>query len=148
MDSKLPQGTAALSEVVQVHFDGAFQRRPGGHLATYGFTVEGGHYRYEEFGPAVKPGSDRATNNIAEYVAAIRSLEWLRARGYRGAVLLMGDSELVIRQMKGEYRVLAKHLEPYAEHLRQLAAVFDSVQFMWVPREANKRADWLSKKAL
>jgi ribonuclease HI len=146
-EAALPRGRVLFPEMVQVHFDGACEPARGGGVATYGFTVEGTGLDYEESGLAAPPWSPRATNNVAEYVAAARALEWLAQRGFRGHVLLVGDSELVIRQMQGEYQVRAEHLKAYHEHLRNLAARFAEVRYAWVPREENTRADALSKRA-
>lgn len=147
-DAELPRGTVVQPLPVRVHFDGACDPARGGGLATYGFTIEGAELDHEEFGLAVPPGSERATNNVAEYVAAIRALEYLVSRGYRGSALVLGDSQLVVRQMAGEYEVRAEHLRPYHEHLGALAARIGEVRFDWVPREENTRADELSKRAI
>ncbi len=104
--------------------------------------------RYEEKGLAVRPWSPRATNNVAEYTAAIRALEWLLGQRFRGAVRLIGDSQLVIRQMQGQYQVRAAHLQQYWEQLHHLAERFERVEYVWVPREVNQRADELTKEAL
>lgn len=148
IDGALPRGTADFASVVTVHFDGACQPPRGGGVATYGYTVDGDRFHEEAHGLAVAPWSAHATNNVAEYVAAIRALEWLRSERYSGPVLLLGDSQLVIRQMRGEYEVRAEHLRQYHEHLRRLANEFADVQFVWVAREENTRADALSKEAL
>lgn len=132
---------------VRVHFDGACDPAPGGGIATYGFVVEG-ELRWEEKGLAVPPWTSRATNNVAEYVGAIRALEWLKSNGYRGEVLVQGDSQLVVRQVNGEYEVKAEHLKEYHDHLTALARSFETCRFEWVPREENERADSLSKEAL
>ena len=95
-----------------------------------------------------RPGSERATNNVAEYTGAIRALEYLRSRNYPGVVLMIGDSQLVIRQMNGEYEVRADHLQAYHAHLEALTNLFEEVRFQWVPREENVRADALSKEAI
>ena len=147
-DSHLPRGQSVLPPVVQIHFDGACQPPRGGGVATYGFTVEGAGLFHEEAGLAVAPFSPTATNNVAEYTGAIRGLEWLVSQHYRGVVLLVGDSQLVHRQYLGEYEVRAEHLKAYHSRLRQLASRFQEVRFVWVPREENQRADFLSKKAL
>ena len=96
----------------------------------------------------MRPYSENATNNVAEYSAAIQALERLRGLGYIGAVEVYGDSQLVIRQMNGEYQVRADHLRSYHEWLRKLAGSFVSVSWTWVPREQNGRADALSKQAI
>ena len=146
-DHHIPRGVATLSGPVRVNFDGAC-KPPSGGIATYGYHIEGGGFFNEDKGLAITPGSPHSTNNVAEYSAAIHALGWLLAQGYRGDVVLAGDSELVIRQMKGEYQVRAEHLKAYHDHLVELASRFHHVEFHWVPREENTRADALSKEAL
>lgn len=148
-DAHLPRGIATgHPESVVVHFDGACEPARGGGVATFGYVVEGVGLHHEESGLAVRPYSPHATNNVAEYVAAIRALEWLLRHGFAGEVVLSGDSQLLVRQMHGEYAVRADHLKAYHEHLRQLAARFRRAEFRWVPREENARADALTKQAL
>jgi ribonuclease HI len=147
VDEKLPRGTVVFPHLVTVHFDGACQPPRGGGIATYGFTVDGEELDHEDKGLAVPPWSAHATNNVAEYVAAIRALEYLLERRHRGQVLMLGDSELVVRQMNGEYEVRAPHLRAYFDRLRQLVAQFPEVEFRWIPRAQNLRADELSKEA-
>jgi ribonuclease HI len=145
----IPRGQIVMPPIVVVHFDGACAPPRGGGVATYGFTAEGGDgIDYEEYGLAVRPWSPSATNNVAEYVGAIRGLEYLRSQRFLGHVVLLGDSQLVIRQMKGEYAVRAAHLKPYHDHLEMLAKGFPEVRPEWIPRSENERADWLSKEAL
>ena len=143
-DAALPVGTTVWPGAAVVHFDGAFQAVRGHRYAAYGFAV-GGAFTYEECGLAAPPDSDSATNNVAEYSGAIAALEWLRRRSFRGVVVLCGDSQLVIRQMSGEYEVRAERLRPYHAHLDRLTKEFDEVRFVWVPRAENTRADELSK---
>lgn len=148
MESEIPRGSTIYPHIVQVHFDGACERFGSGSVATYGFTVEGEGLDHEDLGLAVPPFSVHATNNVAEYVAAVRALEWLRGRKFTGHVLLIGDSQLVVRQMKGEYAVRREHLKGYHKHLHQLARGFAEVTYEWVRREENRRADALSKEAM
>ncbi len=149
-DRDLPRGLATpAAGPVEVHFDGACEEGPDGRrIAAYGFTVAGGGFHHEDCGLAVPPGHPRATNNVAEYVAAICALEWLRRAQYAGELRVFGDSELVIRQMTGEYQVRAEHLQPYHDRLRQLAQGFRRVDYQWVPRTENTRADELSKRGI
>lgn len=149
-DRSLPRGIALpdSSAPVVVHFDGSCQPPAGGGVAGWGFLIEGPGLRFEECGLATRPYSPHSTNNVAEYVGAIRALEELRATGYAGEVVVEGDSQLVIRQMNGEYEVRAPHLKAYHERLRQLANGFRKVEFRWVPREENTVADALSKRAV
>lgn len=148
-DRDLPRGIAtAPAGPVEAHFDGACEPARGGGVAAYGFTVHGGGFEHEGRGLAVPPFHPRATNNVAEYVGAICALEWLARKAYDGEVLLFGDSQLVVRQMQGEYAVRAAHLRPYHERLRQLERRFRRVEYRWIPREENARADLLSKEAV
>jgi ribonuclease HI len=142
-----PTGHDSASTVV-VTFDGAAQRTPIGQVAAYGFTADGPGRAHQEYGLAVAPDSPRATNNVAEYTGAIRALEWLTGSGFRGRVVVRGDSELVIRQMRGEYEVRTPHLREYHAHLQRLATQFESVSFEWIPRTQNQRADELSKAGI
>ncbi len=80
------------------------------------------------------------SNNIAEYQALILLLHGVRevaSRDARARFILNGDSQLVIRQMEGRYRVREAHLVPLHEEARRLAAELP-VAFRWVPRERNR----------
>jgi ribonuclease HI len=149
-DVVLPRGIAVpdASAPVLVHFDGSCQPPAGGGVAGWGFVIEGPGLHFEECGLATRPYSAHSTNNVAEYVGAIRALEQLRSIGYTGSVIMEGDSQLVVRQMNGEYEVRAEHLKAYHEWLGQLARSFQRVEFRWVPREENTVADALSKLAV
>ena len=87
------------------------------------------------------------TNNVAEYRGL---LEGLRAAAGRGAARLsvFMDSELVVRQIKGEYRVKNAGLKPLHEQVRRELVRFASVEFRAVPREENARADRLVNETL
>lgn len=130
-----------------VHFDGASVLARGRYIGGWGFTVEAPSIHREEFGH-LDLAESGATNNVAEYTAAVRSLEYLVQAGYHGPVEVYGDSQLVVRQFTGEYRVRAEHLRPYHERLQALGRSFESVRFVWIPREENQRADTLSKQGL
>jgi len=150
-DRELPRGIATLagSGPVVVHFDGACQPPGGGSgVAGWGYVIDGPGLHYEEFGLATRPFSEHSTNNVAEYVGAIRALEQLKSIGYAGEVVVEGDSQLVIRQMNGEYEVRKEHLKAYHAWLRELVRSFRKVEFRWVPREENTVADALSKRAI
>ena len=148
-DAEIPRGVVAIDpSSVVVHFDGACEPPKGGGVAAYGYVVEGEAIHSEGRGLAVRPFSPHATNNVAEYVGAICALEWLVGRGYHGNVALTGDSQLVIRQKRGEYEVRAPHLRAYHDRLAQLVGKFRHVEFVWVPREKNQHADAFSKEAL
>ena len=150
IDRLLPRGIASseLTPPVTVHFDGACQPPGESGVAGWGFVVDGPGIHHEDFGLATQPYSPHSTNNVAEYVGAIRALEYLRSQEYSGDVVVEGDSQLVVRQMNGEYEVRAEHLKAYHEWLAKLAGFFSKVEFRWVPREENLLADALSKRAI
>ena len=150
LDRDLPRGIASgeISPPMLVHFDGSCQPPQGGGVAGWGYVIEGPGLHIEDCGLATRPYSPHSTNNVAEYVAAIRALEQLRSLAYDGEVVMEGDSQLVVRQMNGEYAVRKEHLKAYHERLHQLTRSFRKVVFQWVPREENTVADALSKRAV
>jgi len=88
-----------------------------------------------------------ATNNIAEYRALIAGLE--AAAGRKAAPLTVRmDSELVVRQMTGEYKVKHEGLKPLHAAARAAAARIAGLTFEAVPREQNARADRLVNDTL
>lgn len=87
------------------------------------------------------------TNNAVEYRALIRALEYaiiLRA----GTVTIRSDSQLLVRQMTGEYRVKSAKIGPLHRWAADLARIFDKVDFEAVRRENNKEADALAQQSL
>jgi ribonuclease HI len=83
------------------------------------------------------------TNNVAEYTAAILGLERARELGATD-VVLRSDSQLLINQLAGVYKVKSPHLQPLHRRVRQLAAGFERIRFEHVPRERNTEADRLA----
>jgi ribonuclease HI len=87
------------------------------------------------------PDGPMRSNNIAEYHGLIFLLRHLRDldrdRGSKGVYLICGDSQLVIRQMRGEYRVRTTHLVPLHAEASRLSSELD-VEFREVPREKNR----------
>ena len=88
-----------------------------------------------------------ATNNEAEYRAAIAALEAALALGTRRLELRM-DSELVVRQMSGRYRVRNPRLARLHARMLALREQFDEVVVRHVPRTENRLADALANQAL
>jgi probable phosphoglycerate mutase len=88
-----------------------------------------------------------ATNNVAEYRAAIRGLELARGLGARTA-LLRSDSRLLIEQLSGRFRVKNPTLIRLHAEVRGLVKGFDSVSFEHVPRELNRAADRLANRGV
>jgi ribonuclease HI len=112
-------------------------------VAAYGYLV----YRDSEpiwrgFGGV---GEGRGmTNNVAEYEALMAAAQWLVDEGIEDKILIKGDSELVIKQMKGQYKVSSATSKKYVPEIKRLLQGKD-VSFSWVPREENEEADRLSR---
>ena len=88
-----------------------------------------------------------ATNNVAEYRALIAGLEAARPFHARRARVRL-DSQLLVRQLEGTYRVKQPHLRPYFERAKKLLAEYEAVDIAHVPREENTEADALVNAAL
>ena len=86
------------------------------------------------------------TSNVAEYMALIEGLRAALKMGV-ASVEIRGDSQLVIRQMKGEWAVRDRRLKELHAEATTVAGSFERVRFIHVPREKNTRADELSKRA-
>jgi probable phosphoglycerate mutase len=88
-----------------------------------------------------------ATNNVAEYNGLLAALKWAVDHGHR-RVKIRADSELLVKQMRGEYKVRHPGLQPLAARARLLAMELDDVTFEHVRREENTEADRLSNVAM
>jgi ribonuclease HI len=88
-----------------------------------------------------------ATNNVAEYRALLLGIERARALG-ASEVELVGDSELIVRQVRGEYRVKDAGLRELHARVREALAELEHWSIRHVPREENAQADRLVNDAL
>lgn len=89
----------------------------------------------------------KQTNNVAEYQAAILGLSRARELGVR-EVELVADSQLLIRQLGGQYQVKHPGIRPLYEEALQLLKGFQKVRLVHVPREMNTLADEMSNRAI
>jgi len=87
------------------------------------------------------------TNNVAEYTGLILGLKRAKAMGLRELEVL-ADSELVVKQLTGEYQVKADHLRPLHDEARALMKGFDVIDLRYIPREENEAADEMSNRAI
>ncbi len=87
------------------------------------------------------------TNNQAEYQAVIAALEEAIRLGVAG-VVIKSDSELVVKQINGRYRVKNPALKPLHQRVRELQSLFQSFAIASIPRRQNTEADRLSNAAL
>ena len=121
-----------------INCDGAARGNPGPAGAGAIVVDESGAVLAE-----VAEGLGETTNNVAEYTAVIRGLEEAKRLGAR-EVLLRSDSQLLINQLTGRYRVKAPHLQPLHKRVRDLMRAFARVDLEHVPRERNAAADSLA----
>ncbi len=85
---------------------------------------------------------DIATNNQAEYIALIRALEYARSYLDRKDILVMSDSQLLIKQMKGEYKIRSQSIKTLWSKARELMDGIN-IKFEWMSRDENGTADFL-----
>lgn len=88
-----------------------------------------------------------STNNVAEYMGLILGLKRAKAMGIKELEVL-SDSELLVKQLAGDYAVKADHLRPLHDEARALIAGFEWIQVRHVPREENSLADAMSNRAI
>ena len=125
----------------RANVDGGSRGNPG--PAGYGVRIE------QEDGSTVelKDSIGVATNNVAEYRGLIAALAWAVANGI-SRLHVRADSDLLVKQMRGEYRVKSPGLQPLFEKARALARQIGDVKFEHVRRELNKDADRLANEAM
>ncbi len=124
------------------YIDGASRGNPG--KAAYGVRVLDPRGReVARFGRYL----GRATNNHAEYQGLIAALRWAVEQGV-GALQIRSDSELLVRQMQGRYRVRSPTLRPLYQRARELAGRIALLQIEHVGREDNAEADSIANEVL
>ncbi|MBI2077375.1 MAG: ribonuclease HI family protein [Euryarchaeota archaeon] len=125
-----------------IHFDGSANPNAPkvGGVRGIGVVIYDGERVVKEISEKL-PGL--GSSNSAEYEAIIRGVEEALKMG-ADEVVVRGDSQLVIRQIEGKYRVLEPKLRPLYEKIANLSYKFKAFQVQWVPREQNKEADRLS----
>jgi ribonuclease HI len=134
--------TAADADLLVLRIDGASRGNPG--EAGFGVAVEtvGGGRVADLYGYL-----GEASNNVAEYQALLHGLRFALGRGAR-RVRVYSDSELVVRQIEGRYRVKHPAMIPLHREASDLRSRFDDFAIWHVRREENKAADALANRAL
>ena len=127
-----------------VEFDGGSRGNPG--PAGFGVVVRDAR---DEETPLVVAGRfvGRATNNVAEYKGLVFALGKARELGATQTTV-RGDSELVIKQMKGQYRVKNANLKPLWEEATAIASAIGNVKYVHNLRDANQTADRMANLAM
>jgi ribonuclease HI len=133
----------AESALLTIHTDGASRGNPG--AAAYAYVID------RDGQPPIEEADclGEMTNNQAEYTALVRALEHALELGANHRLLIHSDSELMVKQMNGEYRVKNEDLRDLYEQARDLRDRFQGgVTIRHVRRSQNKRADQLCNEAL
>lgn len=133
---------AASESVMVIHTDGASRGNPGPASVGVVFGLKGGP-KLAEHAETI----GKATNNVAEYRAVVAALEHCRRWGVK-RVHLKIDSELIVRQLHGAYRVKSPDLRPLYQQVVFLSKELDEFRVSHVKRAQNAHADALANRAL
>lgn len=127
-----------------IHTDGGSRGNPG--PAAIGVVIETANaQKIHAFGKTIGV----ATNNIAEYQAVVAALEWLISSEKRGDFHFFLDSQLVVNQLNGIWKIKDANLRGKIILIRQLEATLNcQIKYVAVPREQNTAADRLVNLAL
>lgn len=124
-----------------INIDGACRNNPG--LGAIGIVIKDNGNTLQEHCEFI----GETTNNRAEYTAAIKGLE-LAMSHCRDDIYILSDSELLIKQLNGVYRVKNSELRKLLIKIKQLEIFFKKVSYSHIKRDKNVKADQLANKAL
>ena len=128
---------------IVIYTDGGARNNPG--PAGIGIVIYDGEEKISE----VKRYIGKATNNVAEYEALIAGLTEAEGMDFGArSVEVRMDSELIVKQMRGEYKVKDKNLKILHGRAKGLVAGFSNIDFVHIPREDNAEADALVNEAI
>jgi len=130
-----------MTKKITINIDGAARGNPG--EAGIGIVIKQGSKTLKEVGTFI----GKTTNNVAEYMALIRGLEEVLLLGHKEANFI-SDSELLVKQIKGEYRVKNEGLKPLYLHAQSLIKKLKSFSIKHTYRENNGEADELANKGI
>lgn len=136
----LPQRKSVAA--YQANIDGGSRGNPG--PAAYGVVLRDPK---GEIVARLQKYIGRNTNNVAEYFGLIAALDYAQTHGIR-ALRVESDSELLVKQMRGEYKVKSGDLRPLHERAKKMSEGFESFRIDHVYRDENREADALVNQAL
>ena len=131
-----------MNKIVVINTDGGARGNPGPAGTGVVIKDQKGQMLY-----AVGEYIGQTTNNVAEYKALIRSLEQAHNLGATELQINM-DSELIVKQMLGQYKIKEPTLKELAGQVFRLQNHFQKISFTHVRREFNKEADFLVNQAI
>jgi ribonuclease HI len=126
----------------RANIDGGSRGNPG--PASYGVVIRDPR---GEIVARLKKYIGRMTNNVAEYYGLIAALDYAQSKGIR-ALRIDSDSELLVKQMRGQYKVKSDDLRPLFERARKMSQALEFFHIDHVYREQNKEADALANQAM
>src|SRR5207244_13401816 len=126
----------------RANIDGGSRGNPG--PAAYGVVIRDGR---GEIVARLKKYIGRMTNNVAEYYGLIAALDYAQSHHIR-ALRIESDSELLVKHMRGEYKVKSADLKPLFERAKKMSQSFASFRIDHIYREQNKEADALANEAM
>jgi len=126
----------------RANIDGGSRGNPG--PAAYGVVIRDGS---GELVARLKKYIGRMSNNVAEYYGLIAALDYAQSHKIR-ALRIESDSELLVKQMRGQYKVKSADLQPLFERAKKMTQGFESFRIDHVYREQNREADALANEAL
>jgi ribonuclease HI len=132
----------AAAAAYRANIDGGSRGNPG--PAAYGVIIRDGR---GEIVAKLKKYIGRMTNNVAEYYGLIAALDYAESRKVK-AIRIESDSELLVKQMRGLYKVKSEDLRPLFERALKMSKSFESFRIEHVYREQNREADALANEAL
>jgi ribonuclease HI len=127
---------------VRLYTDGAARGNPGPAGAGAVIVNPAGHIMAK-----VGKFLGESTNNVAEYTGLILGLKRAKAMGIK-ELDVFADSELMVKQLSGDYAVKADHLKPLHDEAKSLLKAFPDVHVAHIPREENSAADEMSNRAI
>lgn len=128
-------------QLLEIYSDGASKGNPGRASIGAVLILDGKEVAQ------VSKSIGIATNNIAEYTALLEALKLAGQMGFT-RIHVKADSELMIRQLNGIYKVKNPDIKVLFDQIVLLKMNFSTISFTHVPREQNKRADFLANLAL
>ena len=126
----------------QANIDGGSRGNPG--PAAYGVVIRDPR---GEIVARLKKYIGHSTNNVAEYFGLIAALDYADSHGIR-ALRILSDSELMVKQMRGQYKVKSEDLRPLFERAKKMSQTLESFRIDHVYREQNREADALANLAM
>ena len=131
--------------MLTIYFDGLCAPFNPGGIGAYGYVIQ-------KDGKAIKKGcrvigeGPWVTDNVAEFTALLRALQWISGQNIQADMTIKGDSLLVINQLKGIWEIKSYTSRKYVPQIQELLNG-RKVTYQWISREENKEADMLSNVA-